>query len=327
MVGRGLAPTREKAQALVMAGLVSSGGARLDKPSRLVSSDLPLEIEKPLPFVGRGGLKLAEALDAFGVNPAGAVCADIGSSTGGFTDCLLQRGASRVYAVDVDVRQIDSRLRDDPRVVLVEKNARFLEPADLIRAGAAGVDIVVMDVSFISILKILPAVRALCRPGKTAVLTLVKPQFEASPEQVEEGGVVRDKAVHRAVLEDLAVWAGSQNLGLMGLIRSPLTGPAGNVEFLAHWTPDREATADLATMIQGCTGNPLYPRVYVSPATTAYTMTFQRCTTQYCTAFSGPLFSSPGPSFEMSPTTRRRARSAPVLRSISFPTRTSCASA
>ena len=236
MVGRGLAPTREKAQALVMAGLVSSGGARLDKPGRLVSSDLPLEIEKPLPFVGRGGLKLAEALDAFGVNPAGAVCADIGSSTGGFTDCLLQRGASRVYAVDVDVRQIDSRLRDDPRVVLVEKNARFLEPADLIGAGAAGVDIVVMDVSFISILKILPAVRALCRPGKTAVLTLVKPQFEAGRGQVGRKGIVRDPALHAEILGRVA--AGGADLGFApaGLVRCSTRGRQGNQEFFARWT-------------------------------------------------------------------------------------------
>jgi 23S rRNA (cytidine1920-2'-O)/16S rRNA (cytidine1409-2'-O)-methyltransferase len=236
MVERGLAATREKAQALVMAGLVSSGGARLDKPGRQVPPDLPLEIEKPVPYVSRGGLKLAEALDAFGIDPAGAVCADIGSSTGGFTDCLLQRGASKVYAVDVDVRQIDSRLRGDPRVVLVEKNARFLEPGDL--AGAAGgVDIVVMDVSFISILKILPAVRAVCRPGETTVLTLVKPQFEAGRGQVGRKGIIRDPSLHARILERVAADAADLGYALGGIVRCATRGRQGNQEFFARWTP------------------------------------------------------------------------------------------
>ena len=154
-----------------MAGLVSSGGTRLDKPGRLVAPDLPIDVESTPPFVSRAGLKLAEALDAFHFDPRGLVCLDVGSSTGGFTDCLLQRGAARVFAVDVDVRQIDARLRDDPRVTLVEKNARFLEPSDLpagpaksAAGGGEGVDLIVMDVSFISILKILPALRAFFRP-------------------------------------------------------------------------------------------------------------------------------------------------------------------
>jgi 23S rRNA (cytidine1920-2'-O)/16S rRNA (cytidine1409-2'-O)-methyltransferase len=236
MVERGLAATREKAQALVMAGLVSSGGARLDKPGRLILPDLPLDLEKPLPFVGRGGLKLAEALDAFGVDPAGAVCADIGSSTGGFTDCLLQRGASKIYAVDVDVRQIDSRLRDDPRVTLVEKNARFLEPGDL-GAGAMDVDIVVMDVSFISILKILPVVRAVCRSEATAVLTLVKPQFEAGRGQVGRKGIVRDPGLHAEILGRVAAGAAELGFALAGIVRCATRGRRGNQEFFARWRP------------------------------------------------------------------------------------------
>ena len=236
MVERGLAATPEKAQALVMAGLVSSGGARLDKPGCLIPPDLPLDLEKPLPFVGRGGLKLAEALDAFGVDPAGAVCADIGSSTGGFTDCLLQRGAAKIYAVDVDVRQIDSRLRADPRVTLVEKNARFLVPGDL-GAGATGVDIVVMDVSFISILKILPAVRAVCRPEATAVLTLVKPQFEAGRGQVGRKGLVRDPGLHAEILGRVAAGAAELGFALAGIVRCSTRGRQGNQEFFARWTP------------------------------------------------------------------------------------------
>jgi 23S rRNA (cytidine1920-2'-O)/16S rRNA (cytidine1409-2'-O)-methyltransferase len=249
MVGRGLAPTREKAQALIMAGLVSSGGGRLDKPGRLIPGDLPIEVEAPPPFVGRGGLKLEEALAAFRVDAAGAVCADIGSSTGGFTDCLLQRGAARVYAVDVDVRQIDARLRSDPRVVLVEKNARFLEPADLGGGGEGGgsnIDIVVMDVSFISILKILPALRAVCRPKRTdagpgaapptVLLTLIKPQFEAGKGQVGPKGIVRDPARRAQILARVVADASALGYGLRGVVRCATRGRQGNQEFFARWT-------------------------------------------------------------------------------------------
>ena len=236
MAGRGIAATCEKAQALIMAGLVSSGGARLDKPGRLVPPDLPIDVEKPPPFVSRGGLKLAEALDAFRVDAGGAVCADIGSSTGGFTDCLLQRGAAKVYAVDVDVRQIDARLRDDPRVILIEKNARFLEPADL-GGGANGLDIIVMDVSFISILKVLPAVRTISRPGATAVLTLIKPQFEAGRGQVGRKGIIRDPALHAEILERVAAGAAELGFALGGIIRCATRGRQGNQEFFARWTP------------------------------------------------------------------------------------------
>lgn len=235
MVARGLAATCEKAQALVMAGLVSSGETRLDKPGRLIPPDLPLDVEKPPPFVSRGGLKLAEALDAFRVDATGAVCLDIGSSTGGFTDCLLQRGAARVYAVDVDVRQIDARLRDDPRVTLVEKNARFLERGDL--GGTGCVDLIVMDVSFISILKVLPALRAFFRPeGTTILLTLIKPQFEAGRGQVGRKGIVRDPALHAEILGRVVGEAGALGFALGGLIRCATRGRQGNQEFFARWT-------------------------------------------------------------------------------------------
>jgi 23S rRNA (cytidine1920-2'-O)/16S rRNA (cytidine1409-2'-O)-methyltransferase len=239
MVERGLAATREKAQALIMAGLVSSGGARLDKPGRLVPPDVPLDIRAPLPFVSRGGLKLAEALDAFLVDVKGAVCADIGSSTGGFTDCLLQRGAARVYAVDVDIRQLDVRLRRDPRVAPVEKNARFLEPGDL---GGEALDLIVMDVSFISILKVLPALRAFRRPSapreeaRPSVLTLIKPQFEAGRGQVGRRGIVRDAALHAAILERIAREAAALGFALRGFVRCSTRGRQGNQEFFARWS-------------------------------------------------------------------------------------------
>jgi len=239
MVGRGLAATREKAQALIMAGLVSSGGARLDKPGRLVPPGLLLEVGSPPPYVSRGGLKLAEALDAFRVGVEGAVCADIGSSTGGFTDCLLQRGAAKVYAVDVDIRQLDDRLRRDPRVALVERNARFLDPRDL---GGEPLDLVVMDVSFISILKVMPALAAFRRPGAVRedvlplVLTLIKPQFEAGRGQVGRKGIVRDPALHAAVLERVARDAAAIGFALRGLVRCSTRGRQGNQEFFARWS-------------------------------------------------------------------------------------------
>ncbi len=166
LVERGLAPTRQKAQALIMAGVVSGPAGRIEKAGQLVDPETPLAVAQPLPFVGRGGLKLAQALDEFAVSPAGLVCADIGSSTGGFTDCLLQRGAARVFAVDVDIRQLDDRLRRDPRVVTIQKNARNLVASDFPAARPAERPMLfVMDVSFISILKILPALRAILLPG------------------------------------------------------------------------------------------------------------------------------------------------------------------
>jgi len=282
LVDRGLAETRQKAQALIMAGLVTGGGERLDKPGRLVQADLPLAVEKPLPYVGRGGLKLEEALDAFGIDAAGRVCADIGSSTGGFTDCLLKRGAARVYAVDVDVRQLDARLRADARVIAVEKNARYLEPSDLGETPS----LVVMDVSFISVLKVLPALKGvmaaarapipaegvassgppsfaallgqppprLARPAgrpprnDILLLSLIKPQFEAGRSQVGKKGLIRDPDVHRAVLAGVTRGAADFGFRLRGIIACSTRGQKGNREFFALWSlagdPPPPATAD-----------------------------------------------------------------------------------
>lgn len=233
LVERGLAPSREKAQALVMAGLVLCGGRPVLKPGELLDEAADLAVASPLPYVGRGGLKLDEALDRFGIDVGGAVALDVGSSTGGFTDCLLQRGARRVYAVDVDTKQIDWSLRRDPRVVLVEKNARHLEPGDVGEAP----DIVTLDLSFISLLKVLPALRGI--PGDWTILTLVKPQFEAGPRQVGKKGVVRDPAVHEDVLTRVVEGARELGFGLAGLIPCSTRGQRGNREFFARWAKGR----------------------------------------------------------------------------------------
>jgi 23S rRNA (cytidine1920-2'-O)/16S rRNA (cytidine1409-2'-O)-methyltransferase len=185
LVERGLAETLPKAQAFIMAGLVSLGGKRVEKPGLPIDPQAALEVEKPLPYVGRGGLKLEQALDAFAVDVRGRVCADIGSSTGGFTDCLLQRGAARVFAVDVDIRQLDARLRRDPRVIPLEKNARNLVPADFPERPS----LAVMDVSFISILKILPALRLILgskdKPGRRKWFT--EQRSESLPPRTYQG--------------------------------------------------------------------------------------------------------------------------------------------
>ncbi len=229
LAGRGLAPSREKAQALIMAGSVTSAGRPVRKPGDLLDADAPLEIEKPLPFVGRGGLKLEEALDRFGIDVSGMAALDIGASTGGFVDCLLKRGAPVVYAVDVDTKQLDWSLTKDPRVVAVEKNARELAPADV--PGATG--IITMDVSFISVLKILPALKTI--PGDWTLVSLIKPQFEAGPRDVGKKGVVRDPEVHADVLARVVAGARALGFGLKGLIRCSTHGQKGNVEFFAWW--------------------------------------------------------------------------------------------
>lgn len=229
LVERGLAPSREKAQALVMAGLVTIGGRVVLKPGELVDGGADLRVENPLPYVGRGGLKLEEALDRFGIDVGGAVALDIGSSTGGFTDCLLKRGARKVYAVDVDTKQLDWALRRDPRVVLVEKNARRLTADDIGEAP----DIVTLDLSFISILKVLPALREIS--GDWILLTLIKPQFEAGREQVGKKGIVRDPEVHRDVLVRIVAGARDLGFGLEGIIPCSTRGQKGNREFFARW--------------------------------------------------------------------------------------------
>ncbi len=181
LVERALAPRREKAQAFIMAGLVTAGGRRVAKPGELLDPATPLEVARPLPFVGRGGLKLEEALEHFGVDVRGLAAVDIGASTGGFVDCLLKRGAARVYAVDVDTKQLDWGLSRDARVVAVERNARALAPEDIPEAPG----LITMDVSFISVLKILPALRAI--PGEWSLVSLIKPQFEADPKDGRGG--------------------------------------------------------------------------------------------------------------------------------------------
>ena len=225
LVARGLVPSREQAQRLIYAGEVRVDGAVGRAPAQLVSPTADLEVRRPPPFVSRGGEKLAHALDVFGVDVDGRVCLDVGASTGGFTDALLQRGAARVYALDVGRAQLAWKLRQDRRVVVMEGvNARYLEPLP------EPVDLITVDVAFISLAKVLPAVlRSLWPQG--LLLALVKPQFEAGPELVGRGGVVRDPAVHRLVLDDVLATLPQLGHTPVGLTTSPLRGPAGNVEF------------------------------------------------------------------------------------------------
>lgn len=229
LVDRGLADSRQKAQALILAGSVIVGNQKAAKAGQPVPLDTAVEVVAPMPYVSRGGLKLERALDHWAIDPAGRVCIDIGASTGGFTDCLLQRGAARVYAVDAGTAQLDWKLRNEPRVVVLEQyNARHLQPADI----ADACSIAVFDVSFISVTLILPAVM----PVLTAdahMLILVKPQFEVGREQVGKGGIVRDPALHQAACDKVAQAVAA--LGLRSdIIESPILGAEGNREFLLH---------------------------------------------------------------------------------------------
>lgn len=247
LVQRGLAESRSQAQALVLAGEVRVGGQVARKPGVMVRADEMLEVRERSPYVSRGGLKLESALDAFQVQVIGRVCADVGASTGGFTDCLLQRGAARVYAIDVGYGQLAWKLRQDERVVVMERtNARYLESLPEL------VHVVTIDVSFISLRLLLPVIVRWLASGADAI-PLVKPQFEAGRKQVGKRGVVRDPAVHRQVLEEVAGYAMAHGLAVCGLIRSPITGPAGNVEFLMHLRQSpASADFDLAATIATC---------------------------------------------------------------------------
>jgi len=230
LVDRGLAESRARAQALIMAGLVFSGERRLDKPGLALATDTPLDVRgRDHPWVSRGGVKLAAALDAFAIDPAGFVCLDVGASTGGFTDVLLTRGAARVYAVDVGAGQLAWKLRSDPRVVVLERvNARALAAAQV----PEPIDLVVCDVSFISLTLALPAALALTN-SDARLVALIKPQFEAGREQVGKGGIVRDEAVRRAVCEKIIAWLGTRpGWDVQGVIESPIAGADGNVEYL-----------------------------------------------------------------------------------------------
>ena len=228
LVERGLAESRERAQALIMAGNVFTPTGRVAKPGSLLASDVEVEVRGRLPYVSRGGTKLAHALDEFGIDPSGLVALDVGASTGGFTDCLLQRGASRVYAVDVGHGQLAYTLRQDPRVVSFEKlNARL--PFHLPEA----VDLLVIDVSFISLTLALPQPLTHLRPGSAAV-ALIKPQFEARRGEVGRGGVIRNNDLREDILMRVEQWLSARDdVDLLNTIESPITGDAGNREYLA----------------------------------------------------------------------------------------------
>jgi 23S rRNA (cytidine1920-2'-O)/16S rRNA (cytidine1409-2'-O)-methyltransferase len=228
-VSRGLAESRTKAQALIMAGAVFSGEKKLSKAGDMLAEDAPLEVRgKDHPWVSRGGIKLAHGLDHFGFDVTGAVALDVGSSTGGFTDVLLTRGAAKVYAVDVGTNQLAWKLRQDPRVVVLEQtNARYLTGEQI----PEPVDIVTCDASFISLSKVLESPLKLARAG-AGLVALVKPQFEAGRGEVGKGGVVRDSAVHERVCATAAEWVASRGWRVIGITESPITGPEGNIEFL-----------------------------------------------------------------------------------------------
>jgi len=229
LVARGLAESRTRAQALILAGNVFAGERRVAKAGDLLAEDAELSVKgRDHPWVSRGGIKLDHGLTHFGFDVTGAVALDVGSSTGGFTDVLLSRGAARVYAIDVGTNQLAWKLRSDPRVLVHEQtNARDLTPEIV----PEPIDIVVCDASFIGLAKVLDAALDLARPDASLV-ALVKPQFEAGREEVGKGGVVRDPAVHQRVCDQTSDWVRSKGWRVLGVERSPITGPEGNVEFL-----------------------------------------------------------------------------------------------
>ncbi len=229
MVEQGLAESRRRAQALIMAGMVVVDGRRVEKPGQMLPGDTRLGLKERLPYVSRGGIKLAAALQHFALQVHDAVAADLGASTGGFTDCLLQMGARRVYAVDVDPRQLDWRLQNDPRVVVIKRNARHLAPDDITEP----VGLITMDLSFISVLKVLPALSRIV--GRGRVVALIKPQFEAGRGRVGRKGIVRDPEQHRQILCQVVEEAEALGFGVRGIVRSPILGQKGNREFFVLW--------------------------------------------------------------------------------------------
>ena len=235
LVEQGLADTRSKAQAIIMSGLVYVDGQKADKPGISYEETVSIEVRTGgCPYVSRGGLKLEKALRDFGVDPTGFVCSDSGASTGGFTDCLLQQGASKVFAIDVGYGQLDWKIRSDPRVVVMERtNVRYVTPEDL----GEPLDLSVIDVSFISLKIVLPVIKTFLK-STGQVLCLIKPQFEAGKEKVGKKGVVRDPAVHREVLDNFVALAHEIGFTILGLTFSPVKGPEGNIEFLGHLTLD-----------------------------------------------------------------------------------------
>lgn len=243
---RGLVPSRAKAQGLIMAGEVSVNGERVDKPGTRFTDDVAITLKTRPQYVSRGGDKLAGALRAFNFDPTGRICADVGASTGGFTDCLLQHGAVKVYAIDVGYGQLAHTLRIDPRVIVMERtNARHVE------ALAEPVNLVVIDASFISLRILLPAVqRWLATPAD--VIALIKPQFEAGKGDVGKGGVVRASETHARVLHDILTFAQQSGFAIQGLTTSPIKGPAGNVEFLVwlRWGDPGAKTLDAEQLVR-----------------------------------------------------------------------------
>ena len=246
LVERGLAESRAKAQAIIMAGQVRVNGQMLDRVSAGVAPDVDVAVDSGPRFVSRGGEKLLPALQAFSIDPGGLTCADVGASTGGFTDCLLQHGAVKVYAIDVGKGILHWKLRNDPRVVVMEEtNARHVQSLP------EAVQLVTCDASFISLKILLPVIKKWLRPSppaalregeRGAVIALIKPQFEAGRADVARGdGVVRDPLIHRRVLAEVLSFAEAEGLGVKGLIRSPLLGPKGNREFLAWFEPGGES--------------------------------------------------------------------------------------
>ncbi|MEO0063074.1 MAG: rRNA (cytidine-2-O)-methyltransferase TlyA [Pseudomonadota bacterium] len=231
LVERGLAETRTRAQALVMAGLVFAGGAKVDKPGQQVKEDVELDVRgRDHPWVGRGGVKLDHAIKHFGLDPKGITAMDIGSSTGGFTQVLLHHGAAHVFAVDVGTNQLDWKLRQDPRVTVLEQtNARALTTHQIDRMC----DWVVCDASFISLAKVLEVPLSIAAPH-CRLVALIKPQFEARREEVGKGGIIRDAAIHQRVCDEVTGWLESTGWQIEGLTESPITGTEGNVEFLVN---------------------------------------------------------------------------------------------
>ena len=231
LLNRGLAESRSKAQAIIMEGLVYIGEQRVDKPGTPVDQDAQIEIRGKLcPYVSRGGLKLEKALEFFGVEPVDYICSDSGASTGGFTDCLLQKGAKKVFAIDVGYGQLDWKIRNDERVVVMERtNIRNVTPEQL----GEPLDLSVVDVSFISLKLVLPVIQKLLKPTGQ-VLCLIKPQFEAGKDKVGKKGVVRELSTHVEVLENFLALAGKLGFTVVNLTYSPVKGPEGNIEFLGH---------------------------------------------------------------------------------------------
>jgi 23S rRNA (cytidine1920-2'-O)/16S rRNA (cytidine1409-2'-O)-methyltransferase len=261
LLERGLAETRSKAQAIIMAGQVRVNGQMVDRAGSTFAPEVLLEVDSGPRFVSRGGEKLLAALEAFPVNPSGLTCADVGASTGGFSDCLLQHGAEKIYAIDVGKGILHWKLRSDPRIVVMEStNARYVESLP------EPVQLVVCDASFISLKTLLPVFSRWLAPlsplrpspvgrwdggeGGVNVITLIKPQFEAGRVDVARGrGVVRDPEIHRKVLFDILAFVQTQGFGIRGLIRSPLKGPEGNIEFLS-WFDRQKISVDVSTLIE-----------------------------------------------------------------------------